>query len=416
MGSKSLIFQLLAVLLLSTVGIVAYEVFPRKTLDLLVVRNMYIELMPSYSAEQNAVGRWVDKASFHFRCQFKTIANQACGLNMFFSDANGRGLDLSAYNSLNIAANISGETETVRIYLRNFNGAYATLEDANSSTYLSLPLSLEEFLPVDLVEIGMNEFAIAEWWLSQRNIPRKYRTPEFDNVMALGFDFSPYASPGHTLEMDIQRLYMSGPLIYRDSWYLGILLILLACISAIIVSRVVVVIRERELLVSEYQRVERQSLSDHLTSALNRHGLESEIQRLKNTSDLNDVLLVVLDIDHFKSVNDTFGHDAGDEVLQQFARRVKSCIRENDVFARWGGEEFVVLAPLVSESLAFNFVEKLRLFIAKENFLGNKKIQITSSFGYTYWGSVEAFDTAFKRADEALYRAKKGGRNICVAG
>jgi two-component system cell cycle response regulator len=129
--------------------------------------------------------------------------------------------------------------------------------------------------------------------------------------------------------------------------------------------------------------------------------------------------VLVLDIDFFKSVNDTYGHDAGDDVLREFAIRMRKSIRGIDLACRYGGEEFVIVMPETDMAVAATVAERLRRRIATEGFpieQGNKSIEVTISIGLA---SIEgADDTAanlLKRADQALYRAKRDGRNRVVA-
>ncbi|SMP50207.1 diguanylate cyclase (GGDEF) domain-containing protein [Desulfonatronum zhilinae] len=119
--------------------------------------------------------------------------------------------------------------------------------------------------------------------------------------------------------------------------------------------------------------------------------------------------LIILDIDHFKKVNDTFGHDVGDDVLREFSARIQGAIRSIDLFARWGGEEFVILLPDDGPEAAALLAEKLRLMVESEPFAGAGRI--TSSFGVAGLLPDEEFDGLCKRADQALYESKHQGRN-----
>ena len=118
--------------------------------------------------------------------------------------------------------------------------------------------------------------------------------------------------------------------------------------------------------------------------------------------------LIFCDIDHFKKINDTFGHDVGDKVLKELARVIKTNIRQSDIFARWGGEEFVILLPQTSLSDAVKLAKKLRQIIEAHTFPLPQKV--TCSFGVIEV-KEENIQKALKRVDELLYRAKEGGRN-----
>ena len=124
--------------------------------------------------------------------------------------------------------------------------------------------------------------------------------------------------------------------------------------------------------------------------------------------------LILFDIDYFKAINDRYGHQTGDLVLIEVARRVGGSLRAGDVLARWGGEEFMVLTPHCGEREAVELAEKLRGLLAGDDFPGAGRV--TASFGVTEWASAETLDAWTKRVDEALYQAKEAGRNRVVAG
>ena len=128
---------------------------------------------------------------------------------------------------------------------------------------------------------------------------------------------------------------------------------------------------------------------------------------------------LVLDIDYFKAINDTHGHDAGDDVLREFAVRVRKSIRGIDLACRYGGEEFVIIMPETDMAVATIVAERLRRRIASEAFpisQGAGAIEVTISIGIATLDAAD--DTAasiLKRADQAVYRAKRDGRNRVVA-
>ena len=126
----------------------------------------------------------------------------------------------------------------------------------------------------------------------------------------------------------------------------------------------------------------------------------------------------MLDIDYFKAINYTHGHDAGDDVLREFAVRVKKSIRGIDLACRYGGEEFVIVMPETDMAVAALVAERIRRRIAGEPFAidqGAKAIDVTLSIGLAALGTQDTGASILKRADQALYRAKRDGRNRVVA-
>lgn len=163
------------------------------------------------------------------------------------------------------------------------------------------------------------------------------------------------------------------------------------------------------------------AFTDALTGLHNRRYMETHLRSLvEQASDRGRALSVlVLDIDFFKSVNDTHGHDAGDEVLREFARRVRRTVRGIDLVCRLGGEEFVVVMPETDMALAVRVAERVRRAVCEEPFVvldGGLVLDITVSVGVGVLEQPgEAPDAILKRADMALYAAKRNGRNRVVA-
>ncbi len=160
---------------------------------------------------------------------------------------------------------------------------------------------------------------------------------------------------------------------------------------------------------------------DTLTGLHNRRYLERHLATLARQAAEREKSLsvLVIDIDHFKAINDAHGHAGGDEVLREFARRVGKAVRGIDIACRLGGEEFVVAMPDTDASLALLVAERLRQKIAEERFElagGNGTVAVTASIGIASLQSPDdTADVLLKRADDALYRAKRSGRNRVVA-
>ena len=138
--------------------------------------------------------------------------------------------------------------------------------------------------------------------------------------------------------------------------------------------------------------------------------LEDEISRSRRYN--IPLAVAIIDLDEFKAINDTYGHPAGDVVLRKVAQKMKSLIRNTDSVARWGGEEFMLLASGTNAANALNLAEKIRKEI---NSLPFEEIEgITISIGVSEYIPGESFQQWFKRTDSALYKAKESGRNCVV--
>jgi diguanylate cyclase (GGDEF)-like protein/PAS domain S-box-containing protein len=173
--------------------------------------------------------------------------------------------------------------------------------------------------------------------------------------------------------------------------------------------------RSQEALREANELLERQAKTDALTGIANRMRLNTElvIEIIKARRHKVPLALIIFDIDHFKLVNDTYGHLIGDTLLKEITNVVSNGIRSEDLFARWGGEEFVVLLPHTDLDGARIMAERLRTAIEVNAFsdIG----QITCSFGAAQFADSENQESFLNRADQALYTAKESGRNCVVA-
>src|SRR5437899_1466078 len=161
------------------------------------------------------------------------------------------------------------------------------------------------------------------------------------------------------------------------------------------------------------------AITDALTGLYNRRYMETHVGTLVEQAAARGkpLTVLVLDIDYFKSINDGHGHDAGDDVLREFAVRIRKSIRGIDLACRHGGEEFVVVMPETDLAVATMVAERLRRRIASEPFQidgGVRAIEVTISIGIAALSAAESAASVLKRADQALYRAKRDGRNRVV--
>jgi diguanylate cyclase (GGDEF)-like protein len=181
---------------------------------------------------------------------------------------------------------------------------------------------------------------------------------------------------------------------------------------------------KRELYIArnKIEALEEQVLLDGLTKVKNRKGFElsiaREISQLPVADDLRQATsrslgLLIVDADFFKQINDQYGHDVGDEVLVSVANSIRNCVRSYDEVCRWGGEEFAVILPGISEAGLQEVGEKIRAAVADMVFDQHESLRVSVSIG----GAVQCHQTdqgLFNRADAAMYAAKENGRNKVV--
>jgi diguanylate cyclase (GGDEF)-like protein/PAS domain S-box-containing protein len=159
------------------------------------------------------------------------------------------------------------------------------------------------------------------------------------------------------------------------------------------------------------EELKRLSITDPLTQIFNRtkfdQALKEEIKRCRRYN--TELAIIMFDIDHFKHFNDTYGHDMGDKILLNLVTLVKKCIRDTDIFSRWGGEEFMLLLPHTSLENALKLAERVRIKVMKHTF--DEVEFITCSFGVSEFRKEDNEETLIKRVDNALYESKRSGRN-----
>ncbi|WP_259367989.1 GGDEF domain-containing protein [Colwellia sp. BRX8-9] len=175
-----------------------------------------------------------------------------------------------------------------------------------------------------------------------------------------------------------------------------------------------IVAQRTEELEKSKSELEKLAFTDHLTGIANRNAFfkqaDEELGRARRLS--YELGLMMLDLDNFKSINDNYGHDAGDEVLKVISKAMNDCLRKQDTLGRIGGEEFAVIVPGTDKVGMHRLAKRLQASIElqKFSFLGENK-KVTVSIGYTKVNQNELFKSALKRADEHLYTAKNNGRN-----
>ncbi|WP_458725601.1 sensor domain-containing diguanylate cyclase [Pseudomonas mandelii] len=196
----------------------------------------------------------------------------------------------------------------------------------------------------------------------------------------------------------------------RQSLYLNLLICLF-------VTLIVLLLLNR--VIKRYQgKIQAQATLDSLTELPNRRGFDllAAQAMLEARREPKPLTAMLLDLDHFKALNDTYGHLAGDQVLIGFARDLESCLRHSDIVCRWGGEEFIVLLKDTDGETGLMIAEKIRQHVEQQRYAyDGKELQLTVSIGLTTLQVDETLHTLLSRADHAMYRAKQAGRNrTCV--
>ena len=430
------IFYLITLLTLSLILVVADRLFLNKSLIIDSNSNFLI-----YSSDDRTVGglsegKYSDnEGDIILDCELKesTYAWPFCGIVIDFTESasgikRGFGEDLSTYSSVLISAQYQSRQNQaergVRIQNRNFNPVYSKKGDFDSLKYSAL-----EFYPAREtapVELEFTSFQSAPWWLNQFKLPINLAQAEFTNTYL--FEIATGAgSPLGDYTLTIDHIEFKGRVVPTLHIYLAITF--LWVLSGAILLSVRLKHYATALLRSNLKKAELESLNallniksqaladlvvtDELTGIANRAVLKSffeDDERFYKTID--NLAVMFADIDYFKKVNDTHGHLVGDEVLKEFAKLLEGNIRNTDILARWGGEEFVILCPFTDLAKAKDLAEKLRFLTEQSVF--HQGLKITTSIGIANLHKNESPTEFLNRADKALYDAKNNGRN-CIS-
>lgn len=384
--------------------------------------NYPVQLHRDDLAGGNSKAYWLDERSQHWACDLASASHTPfCSLQLDITNAEGKGLDLRNYDKITIWADYRGSATRLRFYLRNRHPNYYIPENSMSTKYNMIEVPIEDLSKG--LELTMKDFTVAGWWLIGGNIPLAYSHPEFNDVSIVEVQTGSMDHSGHH-EIQLQKIVWGGRLISQERLYQGILIAWTIFIFGMLIFRLLNMTVElkkhrayqQELLAInaalnlESRHYEDLAKTDALTGILNRVGIRDILhQGVKDWRDNGTPLsFIIIDLDNFKRINDTHGHDVGDQILKDASQLMLSCVRSTDAFARWGGEEFVLVCPETTLERALQAAEHLRSQL-EENFRYQGET-ITASFGVSTM-SEPNLDHLFKKADKALYTAKKLGRN-----
>jgi diguanylate cyclase (GGDEF)-like protein len=414
--------RLLAVLITLS-AIAAHQYLPQKILLLYPDGNeeRFAWIFgPTHSGEPSI--DWIDETTNHFWCNYLPGDNYSCGWSLNLGANRINGIDLSDFDGFNILLHYKGDAPRVRLNLRDFDPAYSDIDrfDVTSKVMSTTVRTSDLNKPV---YVHLSEFSVAEWWITEFDIAGQHSAPSLNNTIAIGVDFNVHSQN----EVRVERIEAVGEWIKKETLYFAIISFWMALIVLEVLWRFYSVHKQAKAdaqrinnLVHEYKKleVEKQefealSTTDVLTGVMNRAGVQQFLQHLfESDFSRNQMGVLLFDIDHFKNINDQLGHDVGDVVLCEVARIINNNVRHTDIFGRWGGEEFILVASQIQEERLRVLADKLRETIALHPFeVDGQSITVTVSIGATTVAVQESFETVFKRVDTALYKAKDNGRN-----
>ena len=427
----SRVLFILALITLLAVG--AYEVLPEKRWNWIpdpdVIAHIYADDMHGGASQAT----WINESDIHFGCELRDIGRTEppfCGFHVHLDWPENVAVDLSGYDRMYIDIDYTGGNEKLRFYFDEYVPGYSDPDEpvrTGTAKYMSAYIFAPE--TENTLAILMDEFLVADWWVNNNNVPRQYTRPSRNRILIFGVDIAYPSALGYH-EVKLNGVTFVGPWVSAENWYLGIVLIWVTVLVMGGVGRIVYLRNQvdeeknkrAELrryafeLQEEKNKYQQLSMIDPLTRLLNRNGLLTYYKNELATGRWGwPVGMLLVDIDHFKPINDTYGHNVGDLILRRIADAIGVHSRQGDKAARWGGEEFIVLFPKAKLNDTYMLAERLRNSVSSMAHPELPGQKITVSIGVGEINEKDNFEEAFSRTDAALYRAKDKGRNCVVS-
>jgi diguanylate cyclase (GGDEF)-like protein len=284
----------------------------------------------------------------------------------------------------------------------------------NQIDYIDVPRSGPATIP-------LRWFAVAQWWKDMARPTMDHSFVRMDNVARIEL-MNVGGAPDAEHVYIVRSIKLHGKVISQSHLLMILVGLWIACAVSFPIATTLVLrgqLQESDTALALLSQVNKalelearelagQAHIDPLTGVLNRQGLRAA---LMSTSSLlaGPMSVIFLDIDHFKRINDTHGHDVGDQVLRKFATVIGSGLRSSDRLVRWGGEEFLIICPVTDVYQAGMVAESLRLSLHRQAWPAG--LSVTASFGVAQHADNEDIGVVIKRADNELYGAKEAGRD-----
>ncbi|MFG6464218.1 GGDEF domain-containing protein [Roseateles sp. DXS20W] len=329
----------------------------------------------------------------------------------------GGDLNLTRFSSLRLWVSVAGPQKDgvpaqLRIFLRSFHPDYPGSgggEDLKPHEVIFAPAGLA--MPV---ELRLSQFMVSSWWAQTHPLPVPLMGPQLDRVRAISFSTGGQVLPGaHVIRL--QRAELIGNWVAPETFRLGLVGLWMFSLLGYLVWESWAVRARLRRSMRRSKALEKMALRDPLTQVANREGLSRALELLTRAQgELGFPMSVVfVDADHFKRINDQHGHDVGDQVLALLAQTLRANLPRDDLVARWGGEEFVLVMPQTPAEEAVAVAERLRAVLARTPWPAG--LAVTASWGVAEARDEAGLEAAMRDADQAMYRAKHAGRDRVIS-
>ena len=337
-----------------------------------------------------------------------SIAQPFCGVGFLLGDGAARGVDLSLFKSLRLQMEVDGPGSLMRLELKNSDPAYSRPGDPQTYKYNSVDLPASRGR-VDM-DVPLANFSVADWWKQSLKILPQLALPDFRNVVQFEMQFGLDGKPGE-YRIRIDKVLFHRQILSDEQFYEGLAAFWAALIVAMLYFRRVEARRaERE----EAGRLRWASEHDSLTKLPNRGAFQCRLQAaiLTAMERGTSVALLLIDLDHFKHINDSLGHSVGDELLRHVSDRLRSALDKNSFVARIGGDEFaVVVEDECAEADILSIANRLAECIKVPVRTSQRLVSSGASIGAAIFPrDGQCAGDLFNAADTALYALKHAGR------
>lgn len=429
MKTKRYLYFLLAAPLLTLLAIWSHTLLPVRSLPLINADTRDLYLYADETSGGNSTVQWLDKDKGAWLCQLRKGEKfPYCGMSLLTTGDHSKGIDLSNFNAVKLWIGYRGPAKKIRVYLRNYDPEINAVNDLDAGKFISVQLNTADL--DKQVVLSLDEFSVADWWVDRYSVPRKLAQPSFENIVNIGIDFAnPYPFGDHTVT--VRNIEFTGEWILAERWYLAI--IALWVIGFLVFAswrwyhfyrhslkntrRIAELASVNEQLLNKKEEYKYLSKTDPLTGALNRFGFTQVVENvLDNRKPEEPVALVLFSVDQFKRVKDILGLNETDQFLQQVAAVIADNTRDHHVLSRWEGEEFVLLCPDTLCSTAYIMAENVRKILSGMVVSETRNSSITISAGIAEISPDESFASAFKKIDDAIFKARTIGGNCTIMG
>jgi len=439
--AQSLTVAKVALAFVAMLAIVAFPYIPKKTLQIYPGPNVWWGAFTDVYSGGNTKFAYKNESQAAISCDMGDAGSfNMCGNNCVFADdgvvtydkllsdlafamrvSPEISLDLSKYTGLWIEINYQGPANFIHLSLQNHEPALNLADPNRQFRPQSVGIATTELHQP--VYIRLKEFKVSDWWVRQFALHRTESDTHFNRIRAIAVEIK--EQPAHSLHsIEVKSIKFEGEWISKENFYLAIIVSFASLLGLEGAFRIYTLYKRNQAaqksladLNEHNQKLRTVAFKDELTQLLNRRAIYEIISKNPGMNSGKSQAIIIIDIDHFKKFNDTYGHALGDAVLVNVAQALKSASRDYDQIARWGGEEFVIVTRAAVVENLMAYAEKLREKVASTPVFqeGNSEpIFVTISLGVTQRHFDEDFGLALERADKALYQSKNKGRNCCT--